>query len=61
MPEQLAVREEGPHFYAYPTHEAYLEGRHLWRAYRRNERLHADEAAVRWALIDQRILRAAGD
>lgn len=55
-PEQLADRQEGPHFYAYPTPEAYVEGWHLWRAYRRDERLNAEEAAVRWALIEAGIL-----
>ena len=57
-PEQLAERQEGPHFYAYPTREAYFEGWHLWRAYRRDDRLNAEEAAVRWALIEERILGA---
>lgn len=30
--EQLAVRREVPHRYAYPSHREYLEGFRLWRA-----------------------------
>ena len=53
--EQLAVREECPHFYAYPSAEAYEEDWNLWRAYRRDERLTQDEADaafdVTWARL----------
>jgi hypothetical protein len=45
--EQLATRTHGLHYYAYPDHEAYLEGWKLWLALRRDHRLNRDEAAVR--------------
>lgn len=57
-PEQLAGREECPHRYAYPTVEDYLEGWRLWRVYRNENRLNPAEAAVRWAVIEERIISA---
>jgi hypothetical protein len=36
--EELAERLEGPHYYAYPTLEAYQEGYALWLALRRDAR-----------------------
>ncbi|TDC02111.1 hypothetical protein E1091_01525 [Micromonospora fluostatini] len=30
--DELAERAEGPHRYAYPSHEEYLQGWRLWRA-----------------------------
>jgi hypothetical protein len=46
--QQLAERQTGPHFYAYPDQDAYVEGWNLWRAYRRDERLNSAEADARF-------------
>ncbi|GAA1834882.1 hypothetical protein [Actinomadura chokoriensis] len=58
MPEQLADRQEGPHRYASPTTEDYLEGWRLWRAYRRDDHLNAGEPAARWGATEEHILAA---
>lgn len=57
-PEQLAARQECPHRYAYPTPEAYMEGWRLWRAYRRDDRLNAGEAAALREVIRESAVRA---
>ncbi len=52
---ELAGRQDCPHFYAYPSCEDYLEGWNLWRALRRDGRLTAVEADVKWRLMEERI------
>jgi hypothetical protein len=44
--EQLAVRKEVPHRYAYPSTEEYLTGWRLWLALRRDSQLAGEEAHV---------------
>lgn len=42
--EELADREDGPHYFAYPDTAAYEAAWHAWRALRRDSRLTAEEA-----------------
>lgn len=41
--DELAERGDGPHRYAYPSHDAHLYGWNLWKALRRDSRLTSDE------------------
>lgn len=58
--DELAVRKDGPHRYAYPTDEAYKEGWHLWLALRRDARLSRAESDVIFNMgLDRMVARAA--
>lgn len=37
--DELADRQDGPHFCAYPSHDEYVAGWQLWKALRRDSRL----------------------
>lgn len=52
---ELEERREPPHFYAYPDAAGYLLGFDLWKAIRRDQELNPEEAAVRWAGIEERL------
>lgn len=41
--DELADRDEGPHFYAYPSHDDYVAGWTLWKALLRDSRPTAAE------------------
>lgn len=53
--DELEGREEGPHRYAYPTTEAYLEGWYLWRALRRDSRLTAGERQAAGLVLESHL------
>ena len=36
--DELADRSDGPHFYAYPSHDEYVAGWQLWKALLRDSR-----------------------
>ncbi|MFJ4988745.1 hypothetical protein ACIP9H_33715 [Streptomyces sp. NPDC088732] len=48
--DELADREEGPHFYAYPSYQEYQEGFRLWRALRWDSRLTYTEGLLATAV-----------
>ncbi|GIH95317.1 hypothetical protein ACFFMN_23435 [Planobispora siamensis] len=53
--EELAIRPDCPHRYAYATVEDYLQGWRLWRAMRRDDGLSAAELEARYAVVDVEI------
>lgn len=57
--DELAVRVDGPHFFAYPDADEYEAGWRLWRALRQDGRLNAAEDAVRSRLVLERLMDAA--
>lgn len=54
--DELATRISGPHRYAYPDAQAYLEGWALWKALRRDSRLTRTEVDVVFNLQVQRVI-----
>lgn len=56
--DELAVRVDGPHFFAYPDADEYEAGWRLWRALRQDGRLNAAEDAVRSRLVFERLAEA---
>ncbi|MFE7073795.1 hypothetical protein ACFU96_27280 [Streptomyces sp. NPDC057620] len=41
-----------PRYGDYPTHDAYVEAFHLWRARRRDDRLNDEEHAAVWEVTE---------
>lgn len=63
--DELAGRDDGPHFYAYPDGEAYERAWALWRAFVRDSRLTGPEmdavVSVQLDLAERRGKISAGD
>jgi hypothetical protein len=53
--DELEDRPEPPHRFAYPDADAYTVGFYIWRQIRRDGRLNEQEAAVRFAGVEERI------
>ena len=49
--DELAARADSPHRYAYPDHQAYLDGWTLWKALRRDGFLNQEESEARETVI----------
>jgi hypothetical protein len=53
--DELAARQDCPHFYAYPDEDGYVAGWRLWRALRVDSRLSEAEAEVKFQVLSEHI------
>lgn len=54
--DELLIRTDPPHRYAYPSTEDYVKGWRLWRALRRDDRLTPAEMDAVWEVIEAHLI-----
>lgn len=55
---ELATRQEGPHRFAYPDIDQYVQGWQLWQALRRDRRLTPNEQDARHKAVREHVSAA---